>query len=86
MTRVLACAPNLENCAGRMLHNLLFCLDHAATGTPEGLCSLMIFVTLQEPVNRSQFLMIHSEGTGTSHMRVFNHQVLDLNHGQRLAA
>jgi hypothetical protein len=62
----LACAPNLENYAGRMLRNLFFCLVHAATGTSEGLCSLMIFVTPEEPVNRSQFLMISSKGIRTS--------------------
>jgi len=68
MTQVLACAPNLENCAGRMLHNLFFCLDHVATGTSEGFCTLMILVILEEPVNRSQFLMFNSEGNGTSFM------------------
>jgi hypothetical protein len=68
MTQVLACASDLENCAGRMLQNLFFCLDHVVTGTSEGFCSLAIFVILEEPVNRSQFLMFSSEVIGTPFM------------------
>ena len=68
MTQVLACAPNLENCAGRRLHNLFFCLDHVVTGTSEGFCSLAISVTQEESVNRNQFPMTSSEGIGTSSM------------------
>jgi len=51
-----------------MLHNLFFCLDHVATVISEGFCSLAIFVILEEPVNRSQFLMFSSEGIDTPFM------------------
>jgi hypothetical protein len=53
MILLLACAPNPRSYAEKMLHNLFFYLDHAATETSEGLCKLMIFVIQEEPVKKS---------------------------------
>jgi hypothetical protein len=65
MTQLLARAPDPKNYAEKMLHNLFFCLDHAAREISEGLCKLMIFVIQEEPVKKSQFQLISSEWVGT---------------------